>query len=349
MIIRIALLAVAAAGLASAARAAEIRLRSDCLAAGALVTLGDVAEIFASDAAEEQGLSQLELVPAPAPGTKRYLRAREIQDMLHDRGVNLAQHRISGASLVAVGVDAVRPVAHVEAPSSRPGSDMNNMRRRVVQAIIMHLQSEAGADRPWRVELDAPEASLHQLAGTSGRIQVAGGSGDRLGRQQFELQIDTGGAVARIPVEARVSLPDAVVVASRSLPRGAIVQAGDLRLEPQKAIAGQSKRQPYYQIEEVIGKETARAIAPGQVLDNGYVRAPVLVRRGDVVTVFARAGGIRIRTEARAREDGSQGDLIAVESLANREQYFARVTAIQQVEVFAQPIAAEQPAAQANR
>ena len=97
----------------------------------------------------------------------------------------------------------------------------------------------------------------------------------------------------------------------------------------------------FHSFEDVIGKETQRAISPGQVLDQNYVRSPILVRRGDVVTVYARAAGIRVRTTGRAISDGSQGDLIAIETLetGSREKFDARVTGAQVVEVWAGSIA----------
>src|SRR6185437_7085362 len=68
--------------------AAEIELRSECNASG-LVRLGDVAEIHATDAAEIKRLQEMELFPAPAVGNKSFVRAREIQDLLALRGMNL--------------------------------------------------------------------------------------------------------------------------------------------------------------------------------------------------------------------------------------------------------------------
>ena len=66
-------------------------------------------------------------------------------------------------------------------------------------------------------------------------------------------------------------------------------------------------------------------------------RHRLAVHRGEVVSVLARAGGIRIRTNARAREEGSVGELVAVESLLNRSTYYARVSGTREVEVFARP------------
>jgi flagella basal body P-ring formation protein FlgA len=66
-----------------------------------------------------------------------------------------------------------------------------------------------------------------------------------------------------------------------------------------------------------------------------------LVQQNDVVTVYARAAGVQVRTQARARDAGSLGDLIAVESISDRKTYFARVSGIQEVEVDAHGTGAE--------
>ena len=97
----------------------------------------------------------------------------------------------------------------------------------------------------------------------------------------------------------------------------------------------------FHTLADVVGKETTRAIAAGKPLTRDAVRPPVLVRRGEVVTVYARAAGIRIRTMARARDDGGEGELVAVEPLTDRNTFFARVSGIREVEVFARSPRAE--------
>ena len=56
------------------------------------------------------------------------------------------------------------------------------------------------------------------------------------------------------------------------------------------------------------------------------LRAPLMVHRGDVVTVHVETAGIHIRTTARSRDDGAQGELVSVESLLNRSTFYARVS-----------------------
>ncbi len=75
------------------------------------------------------------------------------------------------------------------------------------------------------------------------------------------------------------------------------------------------------------------------------------MKRGSVVTVNVQAPGVKLRTTARAREDGSKGDKITVESLLDRKSYLAKVTAVDQVDVTptSSTVEAETVSARARR
>ena len=121
---------------------------------------------------------------------------------------------------------------------------------------------------------------------------------------------------------------------TRALPRQSTIRTGDVAM--QRGVKTDDKgAAPFTRLEDVIGMETTQVLSAGKYLDADDVRPPVMVRRGDVVTVFVRSAGLLVRTTGRARDDGSTGDLIAIESLLNRQSFFARVTGIQEVEVFA--------------
>jgi len=257
---------------AATARAAELQLRGECQAAAPMVTLGDLAEVLTADAEQARRLASLELFPAPRPGTRRFVRARELQDLLLMRGVNLAEHRLSGASQVAV--------TGMQSPTSDP-------------------------------EPRAPSSSAPQRSATPAS-------------------------------ETPATLPTLVVVAARPLGRGSLISAADVQLVSGEV--GDGSEPVCRVLEDVVGKETRQAIAAGKVIGPDLVRAPVVVRRGEVVTVIARAAGLRVRTVARAREEGGIGDLVMVESLEGRKPFLARVRGIQEVEVYARAVDAREKA-----
>jgi flagella basal body P-ring formation protein FlgA len=126
------------------------------------------------------------------------------------------------------------------------------------------------------------------------------------------------------------------VVAVRAISRGAIVTAADVELQPlERAPVASGRRAPFYDVNEIIGLEAARAIQPGEVIFSDQVRRPTLVKRGESVTVVVQGGGIRVRTTARAIQEGSQGDLVQVESLDSKEKFDARVIGLREVGVLA--------------
>ena len=132
---------------------------------------------------------------------------------------------------------------------------------------------------------------------------------------------------------------ESIVVAVRPLQRGAIVSAADVELRPQ---SGTSRRISavrgstlFHQVDAVVGLEIMRSIRSDQPLEPRMLRRPLLVRRGDVIRVIARASGVTIKTTARATHDGAAGDLVTLQSETNKEKFLARVTGLGQAEVYA--------------
>ena len=315
------------------AAAAELRLRSQCTVAGAVVTLGDVADIASTDARQAATLAAIELFPAPAGSEEKTVRVREIQDLLLLRGVNLAEHQVSGASEVVVQAAAVRP--HVAALRSMSAAEVQRAKRRLCEAIAKYLNEHSASQQDWAVEFELTEANARLFADSVTPIQVAGGAAPWTGLQRFELASASPRATARATIDATTRVIAPVVVALHAMARGDVIHEGDVAL--QRIAAADKLPCAMHAPEQAIGHELVRAVGAGMAVTTDALRQPLAVHRGEVVTVLARAGGIRIRTNARAREEGSVGELVAVESLLNRSAYYARVSGTREVEVFARP------------
>jgi flagella basal body P-ring formation protein FlgA len=318
--------------------AAEIHLRGECNASG-LVRLGDVAEIHANDAGEATHLKEIELFPAPPVGGKSFVRAREVQDLLALRGVNLSQHRLTGSSQIEIR-NGAKPAAPLAAGVARRAID------RVEAAIASHLQREAGKDTDWEIEAHLDDEQARMIAAMKESIAAGGGKAPWTGDQQFTITVPGTPGVPLLTVATTVAAVPQVVVAKRAIVPGDIVNSTDVKLGRAKT---SDNDLPFHSLEEVIGKETKRAIVEGQSIKQGDLRSPLLVRRGDAVHVYARSAGIQVHVQGRAQDDGSRGDLIVVESInSNRERFMARVSGIREVEVFAQAADAEAAAPTAS-
>jgi flagella basal body P-ring formation protein FlgA len=318
----------------AAAKSATIQLRGQARVDGAVVRLGDVADIFDAHESGARQLAAIELGTAPGDGSEKSLRLREIQDLLSARGVDLSEHTFSGAAAVRMTRGEVNGTK-VGRARRVTSTESRLAQRRAQEAILAYLRENVAEDEPWNVEVTLSDADARQLAAATTVVSAAGGDEPWIGKQQFELSIK--GSVP-VSVEANVTLPANVVVAVRPLVRGDIVRASDVALQRGKAGVAKSAASPdatFGSIENVVGLEVIRPVAAGAVLTSAAARKPLLVQRGEVVTVCAYSSGIRVKTTARSRQAGSEGDLIEVESLSDRARYFARVSGVQQVEVFA--------------
>jgi flagella basal body P-ring formation protein FlgA len=318
--------------------AAEIEMRAECQASG-LVRLGDVALIHAHSGAEKERLEAIELFPAPPTGGKNFVRAREVLDLLALRGLKMSQHRLTGASQIEIrnGSKSGGPLT---------SSVVLRATQRVEDAIAACLRRTAGDDEGWKVEVELEGEQVRVITATQNDLAAEGGKAPWTGQQTFTIVIAEGGANERFSVPAKIGKVPLVVVATRALVPGDVVQRTDVQLAQGKESGDDIL---FHSLDEVVGQQARRALVEGQPIKQDDVQSPLLVRRGDAVTVFARSAGIEVRTQGRAQEEGSKGDVIVIESLLTRERFMGRVCGIHQVEVFAQTADADAATSTAER
>jgi flagella basal body P-ring formation protein FlgA len=123
-----------------------------------------------------------------------------------------------------------------------------------------------------------------------------------------------------------------VAFALRTIERGEFVRATDVALQPHTlAVPANASRT----LDGIVGREAVQSIRAGAMVMTNQVRAPILVRRGERVSVCAKAAGVTVRTYATAQQDGSLGDLIAVQAQDSKDRYSARVSGVRELEVLA--------------
>jgi flagella basal body P-ring formation protein FlgA len=237
--------------LAATLPAAEIHLKGEIRCENAIVSLGDIADVYSTDAREAERLRQIELFAAPTGGRTRFARAKEVQELLSLHGIDWTSCRLAGAS--AIKITGVRVTT---AP--------------------------------------APEVE------------------------------------AEVPATAR----SMVVAASRLMQRGDVIHAVDLQLVPRPERAHQAAAY-VGDPNELIGMELTRSMSPGEPIDTRLAQPRTLVERGETITVYAIAPGVRVTSSGRAIDRGAEGDLILVESLdGKRKRFSARVTGVQQATIY---------------
>lgn len=323
------LVAILFLAVCSQAGAVEIRLRPQANCPAGVVRLHDLAELL-GDADAVRQLGETELLPAPLPGQEKRLSARELCDLLELRGIDTAAHTLSGAGQVAIANGAATDRRAVRSRRGTPPT-RRQLETAVAQAVKKHLERMAAGETLGEIRPQLSDAAQLRLAAAHGALTASGGKAPWTGNQEFTLSTTDGAVQTTVAVEV---LPARVAVAlRRPLNRGAVIGPADVELAPQHTTARLDDA--FENLDDVVGKELLQGSVAGQVLRRNVLRAPLLVKQGQPVTVYSRAAGIQIRTVGMAKDDGSQGELVAVESPQTKQRYFARVVGMQEVEVWA--------------
>lgn len=138
-------------------------------------------------------------------------------------------------------------------------------------------------------------------------------------------------------VRAQVSAP--VVVSATDIPAGKVLTDEDLLLERHELA---SLTDAVASPGAVVGLSGKRMLRAGEVLRMGLLAAPMVVKRGDAVTIVARREQIEVSMAGEALDSGARGALVRVRN-ANGAVLRARVTGAGTVEPADMPVTAHSP------
>ncbi len=90
--------------------------------------------------------------------------------------------------------------------------------------------------------------------------------------------------------------------------------------------------------EDAVGQMSRRMLRPGDILRSGQLASPVLVKRGDAVTMVARRDGVEISMAGEALDAGAKGAAVRVRNAASGQVVRMRVTGAGTVEPLDMPV-----------
>jgi flagella basal body P-ring formation protein FlgA len=200
--------------------------------------------------------------------------------------------------------------------------------------VVEYLSRTSGRKAGWQALFRVDVADIAKVLSAKSPLECSGGSYPWTGKQRLVISFAGDKGTVRVSVYADVTASQPVVVAIQSVERGHVLTAADVEVQQWDNVPMKRGRSPVETIEPLIGMEATRSIQAGDAVVLDDVRSPLLVKRGEEISVYARGGGIQVRTVARAREDGARGELIGVESLEAKEPFDAVVTGMREAVVF---------------
>jgi flagella basal body P-ring formation protein FlgA len=134
----------------------------------------------------------------------------------------------------------------------------------------------------------------------------------------------TGANPWSLHVPVTVTVYKNVIVAAKSLSRGEVLTESDF-----KPIKYDISQLPAGYIEDSaygIGMELKRRLATGVPLTKSMMIKPKIIKRGQHVSIVARAGGMEVRMSGKALAHGAVGDRIRVLNVKSKKKLEGTVT-----------------------
>lgn len=127
----------------------------------------------------------------------------------------------------------------------------------------------------------------------------------------------------RVTLSGWVDIFESMLCASRNLKRGELIAAGDLYTARRNV----SRLTPGFLTSKTraVGLRAKHSIREGTVLKEWMLERSPAVSRGDVVTIVAESGELRVTVPGRILETGYLGELVKVQNLMSRKDIYAKV------------------------
>lgn len=266
-------------------------LRSSVAVRAEVVTIGD----FFDNAGP---VADRPLFRAPDLGTTGPVAAARVVDLA--RAAGLAEAEAGG--LVEVSVTRI----------ARPVEAREMARLIAAEALRRPGHSDGVSLDDLEVTFDTPVEPIAADARSEDPVRVVSLSiAPQTGRFDALVQIDQGEKSDRQRLRGLLVETMPVTVLNRSLARGDTVAAEDLRVERQprqRFGSGQTVVDP----KDVVGLQARRALRAGQAVAPAEFMRPMVVSRGEIVTVLFRTSALRITGRGQALQPGAVGDLVSV-------------------------------------
>lgn len=312
--------------------AAIIHFKPNAVISSKVVTLGDVANVLDADASTIDSLNKIVIAPAPGAGGQTRLEFADIRSRLQATGVNLSETEFRGASSIVVQVAGGNSFER----GRTNGTALKLQRERtekllseVIRASFAKIDS-ASAALAVAAKVEDKDVALLLPALVNSQVEVSGADPRNTEEQTIAVHYnDRRGNHLETKARCRVSPHPQILAARYTIPAGHILREVDVVWRQAESADGVVIR-----LEDALNRETKRIIRQAEPIRTSDIHAVPLVRANDIVTVVSRRGRVAIRSEMKARTEGSLGETVTLASLKGQDAILARVTGLHEAEVI---------------
>jgi len=289
-----------AAGFAGATEAGRITVQRTAVVTGPTIKLGDLARLEGS----AEALADVDFGPSPSASAPRRLEGEAILRRLQAAGMDASATRY----VIPASVRVERTAQEVSVEE--------------IRTAVLNVASDAlPAGETIR---DLEVAGPVRIPAGPYEARVSTTAQGRPGRRRFEVQlVNEGTVLANVPVTARTEARGPVVVTKQSIPRGVVLTSNDVAVvqRNQHDVPDDALTAP----EQAIGMETKVALAAAAPLPRAALAAPVVVKKGDLVTMLIETPVMRLSVAGEALEAGAVGGGIKVMNRASKQTVAGKV------------------------
>ncbi|PKR55935.1 flagellar basal body P-ring formation chaperone FlgA [Thalassospira marina] len=279
----------------------DVLLRPQAHVEGAYVTLGD---LFSGLSVEQENVA---VAHAPQPGQQAVLDYRWLAGIAQRYKVNWRPRTTADQIIVTrdsqtIGIEEISDAIH-------------------------DALSQNGIPAPFAVDMGGETFRIDLPVDAPAQVEITGMNVNRrTGRFIADVTTGRGTSSQRTyRMNGRYFPLEQVPVLVDPVRRGDIVRPDQVEMRDFRSDRVQANvlRDP----DDVIGKEVRRSIGPGEPLLNRDFTAPILVKRGALVTIRLETANMSLTARGKALENGSLGDVIRVVNLQSNKTVQVEVTA----------------------
>lgn len=202
----------------------------------------------------------------------------------------------------------------------------------IVEQYVLHELADQQQNGKVFVSADKIDPRLHLQACNANQLEVINPhQKPLLGSLTLGIRCREENNHWTLYVPVKIAVMRQVLVADRPLTKGTIIRASDLAM--QQMDISQIKQGYLTDPDEVIGQVCKQTINHGSPLTLENVQKPVLIHKGEQVSINAITGALKVSMMGIALEDGQFNDVIRVKNNTSKRIIEAQVIASQQVKV----------------